>query len=113
MSTEPRSTLSITLALLSPRLRLSPLAGQVAQDYCLASGKLPIGRSFPLRESLRFRFLQDGGLVILRFAAYRPPEICSCVGSVPPQSLLPERSFDGSVALIPAVGRLDFLSLLL
>jgi len=30
----------------------------------------------------------------------------------PPQSLLPERSFDGSVALIPAVGRLDFLSLI-
>jgi len=38
----PRPTLSITLGLTPPHRRLLPLAEQVVQDHCLASGKHPI-----------------------------------------------------------------------
>jgi len=38
----PRPTLSITLGLAPPHRRLLPLAEQVVQDHCLASGKHPI-----------------------------------------------------------------------
>ena len=51
------------------------------QDPCLASGKLSIGRSFPLRKSLRDRFLQERGVDILRFLPYQPLQTCSCVST--------------------------------
>jgi hypothetical protein len=73
--------LPIASALTAARLRLPPLAGRVAPDYCLTSSGHSFRRSIFLREGRRFCFLRRAGRVILRRAAYRTHEICSCVGT--------------------------------